>query len=170
MKAVMTSVFAVLVLITMAMPSAAFASDGKIGTVNVNRILSAMPEYEEIGAKLEEEFAEPIQRIQQLEQEFEALNERLQRDQETMTPDEIQEAQQEWQARRVGLQRSGEQLNQYIQMRETEERNRLLQKIFTEVEAYAESNGYDLILDYTRVPFSRESMDVTDKIIERLLN
>lgn len=170
MKSLIISVLTVTLLALSTLSFPAVASDGKLGTVNVSRVLAALPEYEEIGNILEQEFAEPIQRIQELEQEFEALTERLQRDQATMTAEEVEAAQQEWQARRVGLQRSGEQLNQFIQMRESEERNRLLQKIFDELDAFAEANGYDFIFDQSRVPYARDALDVTDVIIERLLN
>lgn len=168
MKAVFTSVIVLFALVFSAMP--AHAADMKIGTVNINKVLQSLPELEEVSELISEEFAEPIQRLTQLEEEFEALRERVARDEAIMTDDEKNEANQELRARAMGLQRSGEQLNQYIQMRETEERNRLLQKIYTAIEAYAEANGYDLILDYNRVPFSREAMDVSDQIIERLLD
>lgn len=169
MKAVAITFAALIALVASVAPAQAQNAAPKIAVLDVSRVFAEMPEREAISQRLEEEFAEPLAQLEQLEREFEALRERIQRDEAIMTEDEMMEAQNELRARAQGLQRGGEQINQYMNQRENEERNRLLEQMFVVVDAYAEEHGFDLIMDKGRMLYSSAAMDISDAIIERIL-
>lgn len=169
MKAVAITFAALIALVATMVPAQAQDSSPKLAVIDVARVFAEMPERDDISDRLEAEFAEPMAQLQQLEQEFEALRERLERDQAIMTDEEKAAAQNELRQRAAGLQRGGEQLNQYMQQRESEERNVLLEKMFVVVDAYAEEQGFDLIMDKGRMLYSAPALDISDAIIERLV-
>ena len=169
MKALAITFAALAVLMASMAPAQAQNAAPKIAVLDVSRVFAEMPEREAISRRLEEEFAEPISELERLEREFEALRERMQRDEAIMTADEMAAAQNELQARAQGLQRGGEQINQYMSQREAEERNRLLEQIFVVVDAYAEERGYDVVMDKGRLLYSSDAIDITETVIERVL-
>ncbi|RUO22535.1 hypothetical protein CWE08_04995 [Aliidiomarina iranensis] len=169
MKAVAITFAALIALVATMAPVQAQDASPKIAIIDVARVFAEMPEREEISNRLEEEFAEPMAQLQELEQQFEALRERLERDEAIMTEEEKAEAQNELRQRAAGLQRGGEQINQFMQQRETEERNILLEKMFVVVDAYAAEQGYDLVMDKGRMLYSSDALDISDAIIERLV-
>lgn len=170
MKAVAITFAALIALVASVAPAQAQNASPKIAVIDVARVFAEMPERDAISQRLEEEFAEPLAQLQQLETEFEQLRERMQRDQAIMTEEELAAGQEELRQRAAGLQRGGEQINQYMQQRESEERNQLLEKMFVVVDAYAAENGYDLIMDKGRMLFSSPAMDISDQIIERIVD
>ncbi|MCH8491750.1 MAG: OmpH family outer membrane protein [Idiomarina sp.] len=170
MKAVAITFAALIALVASVAPAQAQNASPKIAVIDVARVFAEMPERDAISQRLEEEFAEPLAQLQQLEEEFEQLRERMQRDQAIMTEEELAAGQEELRQRASGLQRGGEQINQYMQQRESEERNQLLEKMFVVVDAYAAENGYDLIMDKGRMLFSSPAMDISDQIIERIVD
>ena len=170
MKAVAITFAALIALVASVATAQAQNASPKIAVIDVARVFAEMPERDAISQRLEEEFAEPLAQLQQLETEFEQLRERLQRDQAIMTEEELAAGQEELRQRVAGLQRGGEQINQYMQQRENEERNQLLEKMFLVVDAYALENGYDLIMDKGRMLFSSPAMDISDQIIERIVD
>jgi len=169
LKAVAITFAALIALVATMAPVQAQGASPKIAIIDVARVFAEMPEREEISNRLEEEFAEPMAQLQELEQQFEALRERLERDEAIMTEEEKAEAQNELRQRAAGLQRGGEQINQFMQQRETEERNILLEKMFVVVDAYAAEQGYDLVMDKGRMLYSSDALDISDAIIERLV-
>lgn len=168
MKAVTISFAALIALAASMFSVQAEANSPKIAVLDVQRVFQAMPEREDVSARLEAEFAEPIQELEQLEAQFEQLRERFQRDEALMSDDEKAQANEELRQRAMVLQRGGEQLNQYMQVRENEERNQLLQKMFEVVDAYAQAEGIDLIMDKGRMLFANDALDISDAIIARL--
>ncbi|MCH8500460.1 MAG: OmpH family outer membrane protein [Aliidiomarina sp.] len=168
MRAVAISFAAVIALAASVFSVSAEANSPKIAVIDVQRVFQAMPEREDVSQRLEAEFAEPIQELEQLEAQFEELRERFQRDEAIMSDDEKMQAQEELRQRAMILQRGGEQLNQYMQQRENEERNQLLQKMFEVVDAYAAAEGIDLIMDKGRMLYASDALDISDAIITRL--
>jgi len=168
LRAVAISFAAVIALAASVFSVSAEANSPKIAVIDVQRVFQAMPEREDVSQRLEAEFMEPIQELEQLEAQFEELRERFQRDEAIMSDEEKMQAQEELRQRAMVLQRGGEQLNQYMQQRENEERNQLLQKMFEVVDAYAAAEGIDLIMDKGRMLYASDALDISDAIITRL--
>ncbi|HLV48560.1 MAG TPA: OmpH family outer membrane protein [Aliidiomarina sp.] len=155
-------------LTTMPVAQAQSATGLKIAVVDVRSVFEQLPQSRDIAKTIEMEFQERAERLRSMETSMTELQERLQRDEAIMTEQELQagamqlqQQYQEYQERREAL---GEQLNR----RRNEERNRVLGQIQQVINDIADSEGYDLVLEAGNIAFAKNSLNITDRIIERM--
>jgi outer membrane protein len=154
-----------------------FASMGvaqKIAVVDINKILSDMPDYENAQAELDKVAAEWRQEIAQQYDEIKSMYNKYQAEQVLLSDD-------------VKRQREDEIMNKEKEVRELQKRkfgpegelflmrrelvNPIQEKVFAAIEQYALESSYDLILDKAGsagVLFASEQFDKTDLIRRRL--
>lgn len=170
MKSVIISVAFALAISVVGMSQAqAQATSGiKVAVVDVRTVFEQLPQSREIAKTIEMEFQERAERLREMEKSMTELQERLQRDEAIMSEKELQDSAlklqqdfQEYQERREAL---AEQLNR----RRNEERNRVLGQIQQVVNDIADKDGYDLVLEAGNIAFAKESLNITNLIIERM--
>lgn len=170
MKSVIISVAFALAISVIGMSQAqAQATSGiKVAVVDVRTVFEQLPQSREIAKTIEMEFQERAERLREMEKSMTELQERLQRDEAIMSEKELQDSAlklqqdfQEYQERREAL---AEQLNR----RRNEERNRVLGQIQQVVNDIADKDGYDLVLEAGNIAFAKESLNITNLIIERM--
>ena len=66
------------------------------------------------------------------------------------------------------LQRKGQEMNEDVNLRRNEELGKLQRTLFEEINNFAESQGYDLIVGDPL--YASEGMDVTDELLAALQN
>lgn len=148
--------------------SAPVFAEQKIGIVDVQGIFQAMPQTAEISALIEAEFKTQIEEIKKLQDDGQFYAERLQRDAATMAAKEKEEIEKKIMDVRQQLAEKGQPLQQQIQRRNQEERNKLLALIKQAIDATAAKEGYDLILNAGAASFAKEEHDISQKVIEQL--
>lgn len=148
--------------------STAAMAEQKIAVVDVQGVFQSMPKAAEISASIEAEFKEQIEEVNLLQREGQVYAERLQRDAATMSAAEKEDLQKKIQGVRQQLAEKGQPLQQEIQRRSTEERNKLLGLIKQAIDAVAAKDGYDMVLNANSVAFAKEEHDLSERVLEQV--
>ena len=166
-KALASARAGLLVIALMVAASAGAQVEGlRVGVVSVNRLLEQAPQFRAAMQALQEEFA-PRQR------ELVAIQMRLQEKQETYQRDgavmgeaerlnlerEIRESERDF-AREQG------NLNEDANIRQNEELTKLQRSLLQEVQNFARSAGYDLVV--ADALYFSTAIDITDDVLQAL--
>ena len=114
------------------------------------------------------EFKDQIDEVNQLQKDGQFYAERLQRDAATMSDQEKKDLQQKIQGVREQLAEKGQPLQQNIQRRSNEERNKLLGLIKQAIDNVAKKEGYDLVLSGNAVSYSKEQFDISEQVLSQV--
>lgn len=159
----MTGLLAALLL-----SSAAAHADVKIGVVDVPLVLSKLPQKDEVSDKLKKEFADRVQKVEKMRTELQALENKLQKDGAVMSENEQSEQLRKLKSLQAQYQIEGQSLDEDSRRRQAEERNTLLQKVKTAIDAVAEREGFDVVLQGGGVVYAKPNIDLSDKVIREI--
>ena len=151
-----------------AMFSSAAMAEQKIGVVNVQGIFQALPQAAEIQNAISMEFKEQVDEVNMLQRDGQLYAEKLQRDAATMSATEKKELEEKILTGREQLSQKVQPLQQNIQRRQNEERNKILALIKQAIDSVAADNDYDLVLDAPAVVYADESNDLSQKVLDQL--
>jgi outer membrane protein len=156
------------VLLGSALFSSAVMAEQKIGVVDVQGIFQAMPQAAEIANNIQNEFKEQIDEVNLLQRDGQLYTQKLERDAATMSDQEKQELQAKILQVRGELAEKAQPLQQNLQRRQNEERNKLLGLIKQAIDAVAAKEEYDLILNSGAVAFADESIDLSQQVLDQV--
>ncbi|MCW8091661.1 OmpH family outer membrane protein [Alteromonas sp. ASW11-130] len=151
-----------------ALVSTSAMAEQKIGVVDVQGVFQAMPQAAEIANNIQIEFKDQIDEVSQLQKDGQFFAERLQRDAATMSEQEKKELQDKIMGVREKLAEKGQPLQQNIQRRQNEERNKMLALIKQAIDTVAAKSDYDLVLSSGAVAYAKEQHDLSDKVLEQV--
>ncbi|OJF70714.1 hypothetical protein BK026_19145 [Alteromonas sp. V450] len=151
-----------------ALVSTSVMAEQKIAVVDVQGIFQAMPQAAEIQNAIQTEFKDQIEEVNQLQRDGQFFAERLQRDAATMSDAEKKDLEQKILKVREDLAAKGQPLQQNIQRRSNEERNKLLGLIKQAIDSVAAKEGYDLILNAGAVAFTKEEHDLSEQVLKQV--
>lgn len=143
------------------------AEDYKIGVVNVQSILTSIPQTEAATKKLEKEFGPRDRGIAKDNKALEKLAEKLKKDGAIMSEGERTKIERDMQTRQRDLKRRAQEFQEDLNFRRNEEMQEIQKKIANVVRAYAKENKFDMVLVNGAVYFS-DRVDLTKKIIQRM--
>ena len=146
----------------------------KIAVVDINAILSELPEYQDAQAKLDKIAAEWNQQIAGEYDKIKSMYNKYQAEQVVLSEDvraqrEEEIMKKEKQVRELQKRKFGQEGELFLKRREYV--NPIQEKVFGAIETFATDRGYDLILDKagsTGVLFVGAEFDKTDLIKRRL--
>lgn len=142
------------------------AAELKIAVVDIGSIFQQLPQRQEISEMLQEEFRERIQQVQAAEEELAEQQERLQRDESIMSEEELEEASRDFQMQVMEHRQRGEALQEEMQERQQEERNRLLNRMGEVVRNIAEEEGFDVVLEANGLAYARDGLDISSRVLD----
>lgn len=151
-----------------ALMSTSVMAEQKIAIVDVQGIFQAMPQAAEIAATIEAEFKTQLEEIEQLQRDGQFYAERLQRDAATMSAEEKADIEQKIQGVREALGTKAQPLQQAIQNRQAEERNKLVALIRMAIDTVAAQGDYDMVLNAGAVAFTKEEFDLSEQVLEQV--
>ncbi|NMH59705.1 OmpH family outer membrane protein [Alteromonas ponticola] len=151
-----------------ALVSTSAMAEQKIGLVDVQGVFQAMPQAAEIANSIRIEFKDQIDEVNQLQKDGQFFAERLQRDAATMSEQEKKELQDKIMGVRETLAEKAQPLEQNIQRRQNEERNKLLTVIRKAIDTVATKGDYDLVLTSGAVAYSKKEHDLSEKVMEEV--
>ncbi len=161
----MKKILVFLVLVGIMGTGFAWAKDGKIGVVYLRRVFESYEKtkaYDEKLANKSKQIEEKIRDLRQEIQKIQASIEVLGEKERSKKIKELREKQMELRKYQIEAMRNiGQEREKY--MRE------ILQDIKPVINAYAEKNGYDVILNGDMILYSAADYDLTDDIV-KLLN
>lgn len=143
------------------------AAELKIGVVNMRALMAEAPMTADVQKRIQDEFAPQQRELEKQQNDLKSLQEKLQRDGETMSSSELQQLQRRMRDLERDLQRNRQQAVEDFRMRQNEELQGLQAKILQQVQRFGDSQGYDLIL-VDGVAYASEAVDVTGAVLAQM--
>lgn len=145
----------------------AMAQELKIGVVNVPLLMDRAPQTKVAMGALEEEF-QPRQRdILAKQRELEELTAKVQRDIEVMGETERRNAERDVRELQREVTRLQTEFREDFNLRRNEELGNLQRALLQEVQSYAQSAGFDLIVG-DGVLYASETVNITGLVLEAM--
>ncbi|MDB4140165.1 OmpH family outer membrane protein [Candidatus Thioglobus sp.] len=147
----------------------AFAETSKIGYFDIDQVVNNLPQYQKNVDRLSNEFEPKKQELLDLFNHIELLRAKI----IIINDSENKENLQRELSKLTSLEESFKQETEFWQVTMNNRKIELLQKIEllinTTINEIAISENYDLIL-YENAAFVSDKLNITDKVIERILN
>ena len=148
--------------------SSAAMAEQKIGAVNVQSIFQAMPQAAAIQQTIGDEFKDQTEEVKRLEKDVKYYLEKYQRDAATMSATEKTELEKKIGALREDYSAKAQPLQQAIQARLAEERNKLLGLIKQSVDVVAAKEKYDIVLQSESVAYISPENDISKAVLDQV--
>jgi outer membrane protein len=139
----------------------------KIAVVNVPRLLEEAPQAKAAMQALQDEFAPRMREISATQKELKTKEEKLQRDGAVMAENERRTAEKDLREGQRELSRKYNEYNEDLNLRRNEELGKLQRSLLQEVQAFARTGNYDLVVG-DGVLYVNESMDITPQVLSAL--
>lgn len=140
----------------------------KIAVVHSSKILAESPQAEMLRKTLEKEFTGREQELIKAQKKLRAIEEQLSKEGEIMQEDKRRKLERELIAGKQDFSRKRAELSEDVNTRQNEEGGKLQRKVREVIKGLVKTEGYDLVLTGEAVIFSKESIDITDKILQQL--
>jgi outer membrane protein len=140
----------------------------KVATVNFQRLMDESNQAKAASQALQDEFSPRQRDLQQRAKDLQAKQEKLNRDGAVMAEKEKSALERDVTKAQRDLQSDGEAFTEEVNNRRNEELNKVQALLVSEIQAYAKSNGYDLILPSSVAVFAKDTLDVTTPVLAYL--
>jgi outer membrane protein len=146
------------------MPLSAHA-EMKVGVVNFAKLADESPQAKALQATLEREFGQRQRELVNQQKDLKAKEEKLQRDGAVMSESERNKAQKELvDGQREAVRRQNE-FKEDVELRRNEELGKLQRALLQEVQSYAKSQSFDLVMSSEMVMYRKDSLDITAQVV-----
>ncbi|WP_337840660.1 OmpH family outer membrane protein [Rheinheimera sp.] len=159
---------AVVLLAGLMMAGTAAAKEMKIGVVDVQSILSGLPQTTTIQNTLKAEFEGRIADVQKLEKDIAFNQEKLKRDGATMNDQQKKTLQAEMEKQMKNYEQLARPLDEDYRRRQGEERNKLMGLVKNAIDGIAAKDGYDLILSSQAAVHVKPEFDISKAVIDQV--
>lgn len=153
-------------LAAMLAAGAAQANDFKVGVVNTERVLRESVPALKAEKRIEKEFSGRDQEIKSLIKQTKELQSLLDRDRGKLSDADYRNKERELAAMNANLQRLQREFREDLNLRKNEELAIVLELANKAVQAVAEAEKFDLILQ--EAVYRNPKIDITDKVIKLL--
>ena len=159
------AVAVVAVIATFSVP--ALAQELKIGVVNVPILMQRAPQAQLAMDALQEEFAPRQREIVSKQKEFEDLGEKVQRDVAVMGETERRNAEKDLRDLKREVERLQTEFQEDLNLRRNEELGNLQRSLLKEVQEYAQTSGFDLIVG-DGVLYASNAVNITENVLRAM--
>lgn len=142
------------------------AADFRVGVVDTERVLRESAPALKAEKRIEKEFSGRDQEIKKLMKQAKELQTLLEKETGTMSDADHRNRERELTAMNVNLQRMQREFREDLNLRKNEELAIVLEQANKAIQAIAESERYDLILQ--EAVYRNPRIDITDKVIKHL--
>lgn len=146
----------------------ACAEDFKVGVVDTERVLRESVPAIKAEKKIEKEFSGRDQEIKKLMKQAKDLQALLEKDEGKLTEADRRNKERELSAMNASLQRMQREFREDLNLRKNEELAIVLEQTNKAIQAIAEAEKYDLILQ--EAVYRNPKIDITDKVIKYFAN
>ncbi len=159
------AIFAIALVCAIALPAS--AQELKIGVVNVPLLMDRAPQTKAAMDALEEEFAPRQREFAARAKELEELTAKLQRDAAVMGETERRNADKQLRDLQREVARLQTEFQEDLNLRQNEELGNLQRSILAEVQLYAQTQGFDLVVG-DGVLFASPTVNITDEVLRAI--
>jgi outer membrane protein len=149
----------------MSLPAA--AQDLKIGVVNVTALMEQAPQAKEAMDSLQEEFAPRQRTILAKQEELEGLSEKANRDAAVMGETERRNMEKDLRDLQRDVARMQTEFREDLNLRRNEELGNLQRLLLKEVQDYAESADFDLVVG-DGVLYASSAVNITEVVLRAM--
>ena len=142
------------------------AADFRVGVVDTERVLRESAPAMKAEKKIEKEFSGRDQEIKKMMKQAKELQALLEKDSGTLSDADHRNKERELSGLNVNLQRMQREFREDLNLRKNEELAIVLEQANKAIQAIAEAEKYDLILQ--EAVYRNPRIDVTDKVIKYL--
>ena len=162
----MKSRIQVLLISGLLVAGTAMAGDFKVGVVDTERILHESAPAMKAAKKIEKDFSGRDVEIKKLMKQGKELQDALEKNTAVLSDSDRRNKERELNALNVNLQRMQREFREDLNLRKNEELAVVLERANKAIQAVAESEKYDLILQ--EAVYRNPRIDITDKVIKSL--
>jgi outer membrane protein len=143
-------------------------AEGKIAVVDFQRLADESPQGKAVMEAMRGEFAPRERTLQAQQQSLKAKQDKLQKDGATMSDDQRQRAEKELRDGARDFERAKGEFQDDVTARRNEEMSRLQKTLIDEVQSYAKTQNYDVVLAREGVVYATSSYDITGAVLQAL--
>jgi outer membrane protein len=136
----------------------------KIGVVNFQKLLEDAPQSKTAMQALENEFAPRRRELLTMQNDMKTRDEKLQKEGAVMSEAERVKAEKTLRDQQREFQRKGSEFQDDVSTRRNEEIGKVQRYLVTEIQAYANAQGFDLVLG-DGVFFAKTPLDITANVL-----
>lgn len=155
-----------MLLLTLTVASSVFAADFRVGIVDTERILRESAPAVQAEKKIEKEFAARDQEIKKMAKQTRDIQTYLEKEGMTLLDAEHRSKERELANLNVSLQRMQREFREDLNLRKNEELALVLERANKAIQAIAESEKFDLVLQ--EAVYRNPRIDITDKVLKYL--
>jgi outer membrane protein len=159
------TLFAIALVCAVALPAS--AQELKIGVVNIPLLMDRAPQTKAAMDALEEEFAPRQREFAARAKELEELTAKLQRDAAVMGETERRNADKQLRDLQREVSRLQTEFQEDLNLRQNEELGNLQRSILAEVQLYAQTQGFDLVVG-DGVLYASTTVNITDEVLRAI--
>jgi outer membrane protein len=145
---------------------AAFAQSLKFAVVDVQRAVMETEEGLRAQATLKKFFDKRQQELDAKQTELQKQREEIEKQAKVLSQAALQKRMEEWQKQMVELQTVFVEYNKELQKKQGELTQPIYGKMVALLRRMATQDGYDAILEKQAVPYMRQDLDLTDRVIQ----
>lgn len=149
--------------------SASAYAELKIAVIDVQAIFQSLPQAAAIQQTITDEFKDEIEAVRQLEGDLQFYMEKQRRDAATMSQEDVSQLEQQILSMRDEYAAKAQPLQQEIQRRQSEERNRLLALIQQGLDKVAAAGQYDFVLNSNAVAFAKDNYNISQQVVDEIV-
>ncbi|MDH3440861.1 MAG: OmpH family outer membrane protein [Gammaproteobacteria bacterium] len=154
-------------LLAISFGATAVAQEVKIGVVNIAQLMEQAPQARVAMEALDEEFKPRQREIIARQTEFQEMTEKVQRDLAVMGETERRNAEKELRDLQREVTRLQNEFREDLNLRRNEELGTLQRSLLKEVQDYAQSAGYDLVVG-DGVLFASTAVNITENVLRAM--
>ena len=141
-------------------------AQGKIGFVNLDRIIRDAPAAQRAQKKIESEFSKRDQELAKMADQLKKMQEALEKNAVTMSESDRQKREREFNDTTREFQRKQREFREDLNQRRNEELGAVLERANRAVKQIAEAEKYDII--FQDAVWANPRIDITEKVIKSL--
>jgi outer membrane protein len=135
--------------------------------VNTEKVVKKSPQSKAIMKKLEAEFKKRNDSLLSKRKKLKKLEEKLSKDRAVMSSSEIKNIEQDIRRQRRDLNTSSAEFREDLNLRRSEEINKLLRKISEVVKSLAKRDKIDVVIS-AGVAYASPAVDISEKVLTQL--
>lgn len=155
-----------LVLAAVSLVAPAVIADSKVAVVDTQRAVMETEDGLRMQASLKKIFDQRQQELDQKQNDLQREREELDKQRGVLSQQALQERAEKWQAEMMQVQQRFVQYNKELQSKQNELMQPILAKALDVVRRIATEQGYAVVVDKQAVPYAREDLDLTDRVIQ----
>lgn len=155
---------ALVLLAGLMMAGTVAAKEMKIGFVDVQAVAAKIPQSAAMQETIRSEFAQRIETVGKLEKDINFNIEKLRRDGPTMSEKQQEELKTTLNNQRQQYEQLARPLDEEIRNRQAEERNKVLALIKTAIDAVAEREKFDVVLNSGAAVYAKPEYDISEAV------